>query len=114
MCAGRGEDALHAHARVRRTADHLGDAAVARIDAADAQPISIRMLLAGNDMADDKILESGGAVVQRFEFESKRCQLVRDLVQRRVGLKMVLQPGQRELHGVSPRSRVGTSSGTKP
>ncbi len=39
---------------------------------------------------------------------------IHDVAQRRSGVEMVAQPGQCELHGVSPRSRVGTSSGTKP
>ena len=50
--AGRGEDALHAGARVRRAADNLHRITAAGIHHADAQPVGIGMLLGGDHLGD--------------------------------------------------------------
>ena len=41
-------------------------------------------------------------------------ELGRDLVERRVRFQMRLQPGEGELHALSPAARLGTSKGAKP
>ena len=45
-----GEHALHAGARIGRTADNLYRIAVAEIDLADLQPVGIGMFFGGHDM----------------------------------------------------------------
>ena len=84
------------------------------VDKAHPQAVGVGVLLALGDIADDERGELGRTVLDALELEAERVQRIGDLAQRRLGVQMVLQPGQRELHGVSPRTRLGASSGTKP
>ncbi len=58
--------------------------------------------------------ERGRRVLDAFDLEPQHGEAARDLVDRGVRFEMIFQPAQRELHGSSPRSRLGTSSGRKP
>ena len=113
MAADRGEHALHAGARVRRATDHLHDF-LAGIDLADPQPVGIGMLLSGDDMGDSEGGEGGGAILHAFDLKADHGERADDLLQRGIGVEMLLQPGQGEFHRASPPVSVGTSNGTKP
>ena len=41
-------------------------------------------------------------------------ELAHDVVERSLGVEMLLQPGESELHVLKPPARVGKSSGRKP
>ena len=114
MGAGGREDALHTRTRIWRAADHLRRLSLTYIYDADPQPVGVWMLFTGNDLAHHERPVSCGWIMQLFQFEAERSQLIGDRVDWRIGLQMILQPAEGELHGVSPRSKVGTSNGTKP
>ena len=111
--ARRGEYALHAGARIGRAADHLHDA-LAGIDAADLEPVGIGVLHRLDDIADDERREVLRAVLDAFDLQPDHGELVGESVGGRVGLEMVLQPGNRNLHRASPPCNEGTSSAAKP
>ena len=107
------EHGLHARARVRRAAHDLDDV-VARIDHAELQLVGIGMFLRRHDVRDDEILQARAFVFHRFDFEADAGQRIRDGLRVRVRLEMFLEPGERELHRLSPPSKVGMSSAAKP
>ena len=67
-----------------------------------------------DDMADDEAGEPGGAVRYPLHFEPDHRQPLDDRVKPGIGLEMVLQPAERELHGARPATMPGTSNGAKP
>jgi hypothetical protein len=111
--AGGREDALHARARVGRAADDL-HLALARLDAADAQAVGVGMLRRLDDIADGEGRQRLRAVLDALDLEPDDGQLLAQRVERCLGVEMVLQPTQGELHGLNPPTRLGVSSGTKP
>ncbi len=113
MGAWCGEHALHAGACIGRAANHLHDT-FAGIDAADPQTIGIRMLLRLCDIADHERLERLGRILDAFDFEAERGEGLGDGGGIGTRLKMRFQPGEGELHRVSPPTTEGTSSGRKP
>ncbi len=96
--SGGCEDTLHAGAGIRRAADDLDRHAVAGIDEADAQPVGVRVLLRLNDAGDDERLQRLRRIVDRFDLKPEMRQRLGDLLRRRVGFEVVLQPGEREFH----------------
>ena len=70
VAAGRGEDALHAGARVGRAAHDL-DHARAGIDLADAQAIGVGMLHGLDHMAHDEALQGFGRVGDALDLEAE-------------------------------------------
>ena len=113
MRAGRGKHPFQAGPRIGRAADDLYRA-VAGIDHADLQPVGIRMPLRRNHFADPERRERGRRILDRLDLEPEHRQTLGDFGQRRIGLQVILQPGQGELHGASPRSRDGVSSERNP
>ena len=53
-------------------------------------------------------------VLDALDLEPDHGELVDDLVERRVGVEMLLQPGEGEFHELNPPASVGKSSGRKP
>ncbi len=115
MRAGGREHALHAGVRVGRTAHDL-DLVRAGVDDADAQPVGIGMLVGRNHMADDEGRETLRAVLDAFDLEAERGQALHDVVERAIGIEMVLEPGEGEFHRAPPlgRARLGMSSDANP
>jgi hypothetical protein len=111
---GRGKHGFHAAARIRCAADDLNRIAVADIDHADAELVRVRMLLGGDHVGDDEGREQCGLVFDAFDFEADFVQLLGNLRDRGVGRKIILQPGEGELHVLNPPASVGKSSGLKP
>ena len=100
--AGRREYTDKSRARIRRAADHLhGCRTVAGIDHADAKPVGIGMLLGGNHPRDRERRQRPGLVVDVLDLEPDHGELVGQLFQRLVGVEMLLEPGEREFHGVT-------------
>ena len=111
--ADRREHALHAGARVGRAAHHLHDT-LAGIDLADAQLVGVRVLHRFDHIADGEGRQVLGAVLDMLDLEPDHGEGARDRLDIRIGVEMLLQPLQRELHRVSPPVIEGTSSGTNP
>jgi hypothetical protein len=112
--AGRGEHALHAGARVGRAAHDLNGFSVASVDHADAQAIRVRVFFCRDHRGDHERLEQAGLVLDVFHLEPDHGELVHDRGELLVGVEMLLEPGQREFHGLNPPASVGKSSGRKP
>ena len=89
-------------------------AAGAGVDHAELQLVGVGMFLGRDDMGDGEILQPRAGILDRFHFETDGGELVGDRRGIRVGVEMVLQPGERELHRLSPPSSVGMSSAAKP
>jgi hypothetical protein len=100
--------------RIRRAAHDLQRLSVAGIDHADPQPVGIGMLFRRQnlDHLERRVLRR--RVFDTFDLEADHRQFRRDLVERGVGVEMLFQPGERELHGLRPPASVGKSSGRKP
>ena len=97
--AGRREHAEHAGARIRRAAHDLHRrAAVAGVDHADAQAIGIRMLLGRDHARDGERRQRLRLVLEFLDLEPDHGELVGELLDRLVGVEMVLQPGEGEFH----------------
>ncbi len=104
--AGRHEHARHARARIGCAADDLHRLAGAGVDHAHPQPIRIGMLLGGDHTRDGERRQYLAAIGDALDLEPDHGELVDDLVERLVGLEMLLEPGQREFHGRVPSARV--------
>ena len=72
------------------------------------------MLLGGNDACDGERRQRLGLVLDILDLKPDHGELVGKRLQRLVGVEMLLQPGEREFHELSPPASVGTSSGLKP
>ena len=114
MRARPREHRHHAGTRVGRAAHDLHRLAVAGLDHADFQLVGVRMLLGGDDARDREGRELLRLVLDALDFEADHGELVDDLIERSVGVEMLLQPGEGELHSLSPPASVGKSSGRKP
>ena len=104
--SGRGEGADQTGARIGRAADHLHRVAGACIDHQHAQLVRVGMLFGAQHLRDDKGLQPR-LVVDGFDLEPDHGQPLADLVERGVGVEMVLEPREGELHVVGP-SGLGT------
>src|SRR5450759_3189986 len=72
------------------------------------------MLLGGDHPRDGERRQRLGLVVDILDLEPDHGELVGELFDGLVGVEMLLQPGEGELHELNPPARVGTSSGLKP
>ena len=111
--AGRGEDAFHAGPGVGRAAHHL-DLRRARIDRTEAELVGVRVLPRFDHVSDGEGRELVAGAADLLHLQPDRGELRRDLVDRRVRFQVRLQPGEGELHALSPAARLGTSKGAKP
>ena len=102
MPIGR-EDALHAGARVGRAADDLEHAVASVSTVQSAQPVGVGVLASPRaHRRRVKAASSAAGSVTPSTSRPRHGQLLGDLVERGVGLQMLLEPGQRELHRESP------------
>ncbi len=102
-CARRREDRFHSRPRSGRAADDLHRDPVAGIDHADAQLVGVGVLLCRDHVGDRERGQRLGGIVDRLDLEPDPRQRLDDRVQRRRGVEVVPQPGEREFHGVSIR-----------
>ena len=96
--AGGREHRLHPGARIRRSADDLDGLPVAGIHGADTQTVGIGVLFGREHMGDDKRRERRRLVLDAFDFETDPRQRLGDVLQRRVGVEVLLEPGEGEFH----------------
>ena len=112
--ARRGEHALHPGPRIGRAADDLHRIAVAVIDYADLQAVGIGVAFGGHHMRHTERRERRPAILDAFDLQPDHRQFLDDVFERPVGLEMLLEPGECELHLTRPSATLGTSSGAKP
>jgi hypothetical protein len=72
------------------------------------------MLLGRNHPRNGERRERFCLVLDVLDLEPDHGELFRELVDRLVGVEMLLQPGEGEFHELNPPASVGTSSGLKP
>ena len=94
-------DAPEARSRIGRATDDLFRA-VLGLDGADAQPLRIRVLVRLAHIAHGEGGQRRGRILDALDLEAQGCELLRDRLGRAVGLEMLLEPGQRDLHRDSP------------
>ena len=111
--AGRTEHADEAGARIGRAADDL-HRPLARVDAQHLELVRLRVALGGEHARDAERREPGRRVLDALDLQPDARERLDDRLQRRVGLKMVLEPGEGELHAPTPPLSVGTSNAAKP
>ena len=59
------------------------------------------MLIGFDHMRDHEVLQLLGRIVEAFDLKANARQRLDDLVERRVGVEMVLEPGEGEFHKAS-------------
>ena len=96
--SGGGENPLHAGARIRCTTNDLNRLAVADVDHAHAQPVSIGMLFRRDHRSDHERLEQICLVLDVLDLKPDHGEPVHDLGKRGVSVEMLPQPGQGEFH----------------
>ena len=92
-----GHDDGDARAGIGRAADDLHDAFVG-FDLTDVQPVGIGVFLGGLHIAEGKVGQLRRRVLDAFNFEAEVGQGIGDLINRRRGVEMVLEPGEGEFH----------------
>ena len=112
--SGAREDALHAGARVGRAAHHLESFAAPGIDGADAEPVGVGVRAGLDHVADHEFGERGGRIVDRVDLEPDHRQPFGDRLAPGVGIEMLAQPGQGELHCAIPAATFGMSRAENP
>jgi hypothetical protein len=110
--AGSGEGADQPGPCIGRAADDLDGLAVTGVDGENLQLVGVGMPVCRQHLGNDERLE-GRLVVDGLNFEADRRQALDDLVERSVGVEMILEPGEGEFHGftrfVSLRSSTSTT-----
>ncbi len=96
--AGRGEHGLHAGPRIGRTAHDLDRIAIAGIDHAHAELVGIGVLVGRNHPGNDEIVERLALILHALDLEPDPGERVGDVLRRGVGIEVILQPVERELH----------------
>ena len=105
--AGQRGDADQPGARIRRAADDGAFDAIADIDAQLAQAVGVGVLGGLDDAGDAEVGERRAAILDAFDFEADGVEGAGDLIDAGVGVEMVAQPGEGELHrGGLIRARV--------
>ena len=112
--AGRSKHAHHAGAGIRSSANDLDFLTAAGIDGEDLELVRLRMLLRGENLGDAERGQRLRRIGDALDFQSDRRQLVGDFSRGAIGLEMLLEPAQAELHAPTPPEIVGTSSALKP
>ena len=115
--AERREHADEARTRVRRAAHHLEQRrALLHLDLDDLQLVGVGMLAGLDDARNAERAELVGGIVDALDLQADRRQARRDLIDRRLGLEVILEPGQREFHRgiLNPKARRTTSARRAP
>ena len=87
----RGIDRRHARTRIRGAADDLL-LAILGIDRTDAQPVGIGMRLGGLHLGDGEFGKLRARILDLFNLEAGLDHRRQNVVQRRLGRQIVLQP----------------------
>ncbi len=108
VVAGGGHHHLDAGPRIGRAADDLR-LALGRQHLADLELVGVGVLLGFEHMAHGEGREPGCGVLDALDLEAEIGEREGDLVEARLGVEMLLEPGEREFHGPAPwyvRARV--------
>ena len=100
--ADRREHRTQAGPRVGRAADDL-DRCAAGVHHADPQPVGVGVLLGAHDAGHDETLQRGGRIVDALDLQADPGQGLDDRGQLGPRFEVILQPAERELHGISDR-----------
>src|SRR5262249_37408524 len=106
------EHGLEPGPRIGRAANDL-ERLAADIHFADAQLVGIGMRLRREHMTNAEARELLRRILYALDFEAEIGEAFADFRERSLGLQMILEPGERELHRDPPPAE-GTSSGRKP
>ena len=114
--ARQAEHAFHSRARIGRTADDLQRVTLAGIDTQHLQLVGIRVRPRRQHMRDAEAGQLVGRVLDTFDLVADPVERGRNVGDRSVGLEVILQPFERELHAFAPTpaERVGWSKAEKP
>ncbi len=111
--ARAAEDADETRARVGRAAHHL-HRPVPRIDRQHLQLVGLRVRRGGQHARDRERTQHVGGVGDILHLQPDARQRLRHRGGVGIGVEMLLEPAQRELHAPTPCASVGTSSAAKP
>ncbi len=99
---------------IGRAAHDLPGGARAVVDLEQPQLVRIGMRACLEHPGDAERAQRIGGVFHPFELQPDRGQPVGDFGQARIGIEMLFQPGEGELHAPTPPLSVGTSSDENP
>ena len=107
--AGKPKHALHPGPRIGRAANDLERLAVTGINREHLQLVGIGVARGGEHVSDAEARQLLRRVLDTLDLEANSIQRIADLRDVGGGLEVVLEPGQRELHGLAPTpaERVG-------
>ena len=119
--ARRPQHADQPRPRIGRPAHHLQRLAISSVYGQHLQLVGIGMRPGGQDLRHAKASQLGGGILDPLHLQPNGVQLGGNRLHRGVGIEVVLQPRERELHATTPPAttptpaeRVGTSSAEKP
>ena len=114
--AGQAEHALHARARIGRTADDLQRLALACVDAQHLKLVRIGMFRRADDFGDAKTRQPLGRIVDPFNFEADSIKLGRNFSGIGLRIEEMIEPFARDFHALAPTpaESVGWSNALKP
>ena len=110
---GRAEHADEPRTRVRCTAHDL-ERAIAGVDRKHLQLVRLRMRRGAEHLGHPERGKRGTRILDAFDLEADPRQRLDDRVERCVGVDMLLEPVEGDLHAPTPWLSVGTSSAEKP
>ena len=111
---GAAEHADHAGAGIGRAAHDLQRLAVAGIDGQHLQLVGLRVTLGGEDFGDRNGRSASAGLAMPSTSIPTRVSAVGDVIDACIGIEMLLEPRQSELHAPTPADKVGTSRKPKP
>jgi hypothetical protein len=114
IAPGDAEHADQARARIGRAAHDLQRIAVAGIDRQHLQLVGLRMRRGGQHLRDLETASFSPGFSTPSTSSPIRVSASTISSSDRVGVEMLLEPAQRELHAPTPPLSVGTSSAEKP
>ena len=111
--AGKAEHADQARTRIGRTADDL-QRAIPSIDGQNLQLVGLRMRRSRQHARNFEAAQLLCRIFDAFDLKADVGERHEQFIERGGRLKMILEPGQSELHAPTPPDKVGASSAEKP
>src|SRR5205807_5726909 len=104
----RGKNRLHPGPCIGRAANDLHQGGAPGIDETNPEAAGIGVRLRFDDAGDHEILERERLVVDALDLETNFGQRRYDLIERGIGLDMILEPGEGEFHRGPKTARLCT------
>ena len=95
--------------RVRRAAHDLHGIARPGVDRADPEPVGVRVLVGLDHPRDREAAQPLGRVLDTLDLETDTGKGLGDLGQRRLGVEVILEPGEGEFHEGVPGRVLATN-----